>query len=74
MRTLPLLLLLFPLSASCLPYHYSRRNVKRNVRISPSLNMAGRRMDNDHHQPVPLSDREDVINRYNKVSSGCLPW
>jgi len=50
-----------------LPYHYSKRNQKRSVKMSPSLAYPGK-IINVQQQQVKLarSEREAVIDRYNK--------
>jgi len=50
-----------------LPYYYSKRDQKRSVRMSPSLGYPGKMVNNQKQQQVlSRSDRETVIDRYNK--------
>jgi len=50
---------------AALPYHYSKKNQKRSVKMSPSLAYAGK-LINQYKMPLARSEREAVIDRYNK--------
>jgi len=49
-----------------LPYYYSKRDQKRSVRMSPSLGYPGKMVHQQLQQVLSRSDRETVIDRYNK--------